>query len=129
MPAQGVSTDEVRLVLPAQPEYVRLARLTAAGLASRMGFNYDEVEDLRIAVDELCYLLVGADGRGGTIVLSFHADPLGMRITGEGAAMRYETGVPKLLAEQILAAVVDEYDVTQVDGLVKFWMMRYREAL
>src|SRR3989475_12707102 len=50
---------EVRLVVPAVPEYLRLVRLTAAGLASRMGFTFDEVEDLRIAVDELCFHLLG----------------------------------------------------------------------
>src|SRR5207244_330326 len=54
---------DVRLVVPAAPEYLRLVRLTAAGMASRLGFTFDEVEDLRIAVDELCFhLLGGVDG-------------------------------------------------------------------
>ena len=58
---------DVRLVVPAAPEYLRLVRLTAAGLASRLGFTFDEVEDLRIAVDELCFHLLGdGDGDGGT---------------------------------------------------------------
>src|SRR5205807_7891715 len=35
--------DEVRLVLPAAPEFLRLARITAAGLASRLGFTLDQV--------------------------------------------------------------------------------------
>src|SRR5438270_9637301 len=59
---------EVRLSIPASPEFLRLARLAAAGLASRMGFTCDEVEDLRIAIDELCFSLVGKPGRPGTIV-------------------------------------------------------------
>src|SRR2546423_11409599 len=55
---------DVRLVVPAAPEYLRLVRLTAAGLASRLGFTFDEVEDLRIAVDELCFHLLGGVGGG-----------------------------------------------------------------
>ena len=55
---------DVRLVVPAAPEYLRLVRLTAAGLASRLGFTFDEVEDLRIAVDELCFHLLGGADNG-----------------------------------------------------------------
>src|SRR5256885_16875050 len=62
-------STEVRLAVPATPEFLRLARLTVAGVASRMGFTYDEVEDLRIAIDELCFALVGTAGPGGDIEL------------------------------------------------------------
>src|SRR2546425_981063 len=48
-------SDEVRLAVPATPEFVRLARVTAAGLASRLGFTFDDVDDLRLAIDELCF--------------------------------------------------------------------------
>ncbi|MBA2438406.1 MAG: anti-sigma B factor RsbW, partial [Acidimicrobiia bacterium] len=58
--------EQVRLVMPATPELLRVARLTAAGLASRLGFSFDEVEDVKIAVDELCFALVGTKGREGT---------------------------------------------------------------
>ena len=35
------------------PEFLRLARVTATGLASRLRFTFDEVDDLRLAIDEL----------------------------------------------------------------------------
>jgi hypothetical protein len=50
--------DEVHLVLPARPELMRLARVTAAGLAGRMDFDYAEIEDIRLAVDESCAMLL-----------------------------------------------------------------------
>ena len=118
--------DEVRLALPATPEHIRLARLTVASLAGGLGFSYDAVEDLRIAVDELCYLL-GADGRPGSIVLHFTVDPSRIEITGEGAsgAQRREFAE---LSEQILTATVDEYDVTRADGRVTCRLVRRRET-
>ena len=109
----GGTRGEVRLVVPAAPEYLRLARLTAAGLASRLGFSYDEVEDLRIAIDELCFVLVGSHGRPGsiTLVYSMHPDALVVEGSGEFAdAGPPFNGVSELSA-QILAAVVDEHEV------------------
>ena len=52
--------DEVSLKFPASFEYIRLARLVASGLAAQVNFNLDDIEDLRIAVDELCSALVEA---------------------------------------------------------------------
>jgi serine/threonine-protein kinase RsbW len=53
-----VSTSEpeaiVELSIPARPEYVGVARLAILGVASRMRFSYDEVEDIRLAVGEAC---------------------------------------------------------------------------
>ena len=111
---RSVEREEVRLTMPATPEYLRVARLTAAGLAGRMGFSYDEVEDLRIAVDELCFLLVGTKGRDGTLELVYELLPDAITIQGTG---RFETGTSAIapsvsdLSQQILAAVVDEHDV------------------
>lgn len=122
---RDVNGEQVRLAVPARPEYVRLARLTAAGVASRVGFSYDDVEDLRIAVDELCYLLVGADGRPGAITLSFTVDDAQLVIVGEGTA-RSEPVEFAELSEQLLSALVDEYRVVQDDDAVTIRLVRRR---
>lgn len=44
----------VELKIPCKPEYVGVARLVVLGVASRMAFSYDDVEDLRLAVGEAC---------------------------------------------------------------------------
>ena len=118
-----MNTEEVRLSVPALPEYVRLARLTAASLASRLGFSFDDVEDLRIAVDELCYLLVGPEGRPGHITLRYSLDGTGLAISGQGPGADSAVVVGKL-SEQILAAVVDDYQVSAGEGQVTFEMVR-----
>ena len=45
----------IELVLPADTRLVRVARLVASGVATAAGFDVDEVEDLRIAVDEVVH--------------------------------------------------------------------------
>ena len=52
--------EDVWLTVPPFSEYLRTARLVAADAAGRAGLDYDEVEDFRIAVDELCHLLMSS---------------------------------------------------------------------
>ena len=44
----------VTLTIPCAPEYVGTARLTILGVGGRMGFSYDQIEDIRLAVGEAC---------------------------------------------------------------------------
>jgi serine/threonine-protein kinase RsbW len=105
-------TDEVRLAVPATAEFLRLARVTAAGLASRLGFTFDEVDDLRLAIDELCFALIGAKGRQGTVQLEYHVLGDGLEVVGTGHFV--DSGPEPALhdfSEQILDALVDEHDL------------------
>src|SRR5438477_13100973 len=52
--------EDVWLTVPPFSEYLRTVRLVAADAAGRAGLDYDEIEDFRIAVDELCHLLMSS---------------------------------------------------------------------
>ena len=40
--------DYIEIRVPAKPQFVSVIRLTVSGLASRVGFNYDDIEDLKL---------------------------------------------------------------------------------
>lgn len=63
--------DEVRLVLPADPDYVRVARVAARGLGARLGMAPAAVEDLALALDETLILLLRPEGAAGAITFTF----------------------------------------------------------
>ncbi len=46
--------DCVVLTFPARGDLVVLARLVASAISTRVGFDIEELEDLRLAVGELC---------------------------------------------------------------------------
>jgi serine/threonine-protein kinase RsbW len=48
----------VSVNVPADVSYVSTLRLTTASLAARCGLTVDDIEDLRLAVDEACALLL-----------------------------------------------------------------------
>ena len=65
-----ITGETIRLTVPAALEYVRIVRLTASGVASRLGFDVEEIEDLRVAVDELASIVVEA-ADGGELTVDF----------------------------------------------------------
>src|SRR5215207_6313179 len=54
----NVFAGRIELSLPSDSRYMRLARLMASGVATTCGLPLEEVEDFRIAVDELCATLI-----------------------------------------------------------------------
>jgi hypothetical protein len=126
--------DEVRLLIPAEPGFLRLARLTAAAVASRMGFTFDEVEDLRIAVDELCYFLIGGRGPTGTITLTCTIGSEGLTVRGDGDWRDRSTprggatppaDLPEL-SRRILESVVDDYVCDGTGSAPSFRLLKRR---
>ncbi|MER7275030.1 ATP-binding protein [Dactylosporangium sp. NPDC000244] len=108
--------DVVLLAVPASPAYLGVLRTATAGLAARLQFTLDEIEDLRIAVDEACAMLlaVAADTPqlGDTVELS-------CRFTVTPDALTVYTTVPlgspderlpggESFAWQVLSALADE---------------------
>jgi serine/threonine-protein kinase RsbW len=119
-PGTGVATSEtVRLTIPAAHEFVRIARLTVSGVASRLGFDVDEIEDLRVAVDELSSILVDASG-DGQLELTFTPGEGGVEIEGRAqVGADFEPTIDDL-TRQILGVVVDEYGVETEQGEARF---------
>ena len=113
-----VTGETIRLTVPAALEFVRIVRLTTSGVASRLGFDVEEIEDLRVAVDELASLVVEAtDGDELSVRFALHDNRL--CIEGEATTAADGAGVDDLTA-QILTAVVDDWEFATTDGIVRF---------
>jgi len=125
-----VTDGEVRLEVPASPEFLRVARMMAAGVASRLGFTLDEVDDLRIAIDELCFCLVGRAGRPGTVALRYLMGPAGLTVMGTGHFADRANQEPRLspMSLQILQAVTDECKVEGGPDGPSFLLFKRRKA-
>lgn len=64
--------QSVDITIPASAEYVSVVRLTASGVANRMGFDIEQIEDIKVAVAEVCNRAVLKDDSGeGTCTLRF----------------------------------------------------------
>ena len=123
------TTDELRLTIPATPEFLRLARVTAAGLGGRLGFTFDQVEDLRLAIDELCFGLTGPHAcHDDRLELRYRVGPSSLEVEGTGL-FREDRRAAELseLSKVIVAALVDEHELSETDAGPRFWVRKSLE--
>lgn len=113
---------EIRLSLPATPAMLRIVRMTTAALAAEHNFGYDEIEDLKLAIDELCHALLVSEGDveepllhlvfetpGDGSLIEISGTVLGSSLGGAAPRPLEPLGeLPRLL----LAALVESYDFT-----------------
>ena len=50
--------DIIELKLPLKPEHVCVARLTTSSILNRIGMDIDTIEDIKVAVSEVCNKLI-----------------------------------------------------------------------
>jgi serine/threonine-protein kinase RsbW len=125
--------DRIELRFPARGDLIVLARLVTSAISARAGFDIEELEDLRLAVGELCLLtLQGHDARYGDLRLQLNVlgDAIAVECTLERAApadgIRPDEDESARLSEQILDALVDEHGRESQDGSVRAWLSKRR---
>lgn len=100
------------LAIPAHSDYLRFARLMAVGLATKLDFDYDTIEDLRLAVSELCTAVMTACQGHGEMTLNYRSDGTDALVID--ATATYAPGVTGAtttdeLFAPILSAVAEEH--------------------
>ncbi len=119
MASNTTGEDAVKLTVPASLEYVRIVRLTGSGVASRLGFDIEEIENFRVALDELASMAIDV-ASGGELEMTFFTTDSELRVEGRAPiADGVEVAVESLTA-QILKAVIDDYELKADDGHVCF---------
>ena len=83
----GTSRADVELRLPAGGAYATIVRTTAAGLAARLDFTIDDIEDLRIAIGEATALAIPAADPATDLVACFFFGDGVLTVTLETEAM------------------------------------------
>lgn len=121
--------ETISIKIPASPEYLHVVRLVAAGLASRISFTLEDIEDLKIAVDELSAYVTGAHGRSGTLDVSFTLDENRIEIRGAGYYTKeYEfRGDLTEFSRMILETVADSAHLEAAGGAPSFTVIKSRK--
>jgi serine/threonine-protein kinase RsbW len=108
--ADRETKDHVQVGMPAEGAYLSVLRTATAGLAARLDFTLDEIEDLRIAVDEACAMLLPQAIPGTNLECAFDLGAEEMTITVSVVAGQPRPPARDTFAWTVLAALAGTVD-------------------
>lgn len=117
---------EVRV--PAETAYVAVVRMATAGIAARLDFTLDDVEDLRMAVGEACALVLASATPGGDLYAGFGlgADRIDVEISADSPV-----GDPpdtNSFAWQVLSSTAEDVRGSVSEGRLRINLALVRNA-
>jgi serine/threonine-protein kinase RsbW len=128
-PDDGLSgpDDVVVVVVPAHSTYLAVLRTATAGLAARLQMTLDEIEDLRIAVDEACAILLPLAGPDSDITCRFTVTAPALRIDVSVRSTR-NAALPgnQSFSWQVLTALAGAVSAEQADGVATIKLSKRR---
>ena len=121
--------DHVTVCMPAEGAYLSVLRTATAGLAARLDFTLDEIEDLRIAVDEACAMLLSQAIPGTNLECAFDLGAEEMTITVSVTAAEPQIPARDTFAWTVLSALAGTVDSRLgPDDQVSIVLRKHREA-
>jgi serine/threonine-protein kinase RsbW len=108
--AAPAAEDRVTIRMPAEGAYLSVLRTATAGLAARLDFTLDEIEDLRIAVDEACGLLLSQASPGADLDCDFTLAEDSMTIAVSVPSQRAQLPARDTFAWTVLSALAGSVD-------------------
>ena len=107
---------DVELRVPADSAYASVLRTTTAGLAARLDFQLDDIEDLRIAVSEASAMVLPAAAEDADLTCQFFMSPGSLTVAigvpvATAVDPRYDS-----FAWQVLATLATDASADNSDG-------------
>ncbi len=112
--------SDVELRLPADSAFVSVLRTAASGLAARLDFTIDDIEDLRMAVSEACSLVLPSADPGSDLVAEFFLGQgsitAAVSVPTSGETPDPSSTDPDSWAWQVLTALTTDVAASSDDG-------------
>lgn len=124
----GTDTDIVDVRAPADGVYVSTLRLTAASLAARCDLTVDDIEDLRLAVDEACALLLPHAIASSTLDARFEVGEGSLRVHASVATSGTAEPDRDGFAWTVLGALASSVEVHADDHRLTISVTKKREV-
>jgi len=136
---------EIRLQIPALADYIDIVRVCLFGIASKLSFSYEEIEDMKVAVSEACTNAVLHGSRTSQlnnidICFEIRERSLTIKVSNKGTSFEHvdalenasplpETDISELpvggLGIYLMQALMDEVTVETIDNITQVTLVKF----
>ncbi|MHA7966419.1 ATP-binding protein [Paenibacillus sp. CAU 1782] len=136
----------IGLQIPAHADYIDVARSCLYGVAVKLGFSFEDIEDMKVALSEACNNAVlhgSGDDDGPVIDISFQPGDgvLAISVINRGPSFPYEAARHDSLPLQggnsselrvgglgifLMEALMDEVNVLSQEGCTEVRLIKYK---
>lgn len=140
--------NAIRLQIPAHADYIDLVRICLFGIASKMSYAYEEMEDMKVAVSEACNNAVihGVQNSEQEVIdVSFEPTETGLtiKVKNSGSAFPLSDALDKAaplpeadvsglrvggLGIYLMQALMDEVEVHPLENGTEVVLTKYLDA-
>ncbi|MFC5404720.1 anti-sigma B factor RsbW [Cohnella soli] len=140
--------NAIRLQIPAHADYIDIVRINLYAIASKLGYSYEDIEDMKVAASEACNnaVLYGYHELNDDVIdicyefddtaLSIYIKNKGPEFANpelhvQGEPLR-QTAVSELpvggLGIYLMEALMDEFDIRTKAGITEVVMTKYAKV-
>lgn len=118
-------TSDVVVSVPARPDFVHVLRSVIAGVAARMDLSVEDIDDLRIALDEACAQMLEGPAMAERLTMRLTIVPgtLDVSVSTDGEAGEWPPPRGEdTLTWQVLVSLADavRYELTDHGPALRF---------
>lgn len=121
------------LKVPAQSEFIGLAKRVATSLGGQLGFSLDEIDELGIAVTQACGSVIEAAdeawGPGATLKLSFGPNQRGLAVDVEAIGPRSREALPVRPAPAVARSAEAEIQRELAREMIRLFVDDFRHQV
>ncbi|WP_425449248.1 ATP-binding protein [Dethiothermospora halolimnae] len=117
--------DTIKINVPNKPEYVSVVRLTTSAIANKIGFNIEEIDDIKVAIAEACTKAINNGIKNKNINIEFEIHSNAMTIITEYEKDKnIESSKEAELGLFIIQSLMDKVELVDANDIYKIKMIK-----
>lgn len=124
--SNSIIKDSITMSIPNKPEYVSVIRLTTSALANKIGFNIEEIDDIKVAIAEACTFILHneTENENFNIEYNLYDSKISITVRGNNSNAKLNEFKENELGLFIIKSLMDEVNFYDKKGYIEIIMIK-----